>query len=53
MIELTQYLTAREALDIDDLIINLTGVIIGFLIFPYVFKKTVVMTGGERNDLKR
>jgi glycopeptide antibiotics resistance protein len=38
LIEITQFLTHRGSLDIDDLILNTAGVFTGFLLFP-VFQK--------------
>ncbi len=40
IIEVLQYFSHRGNLDIDDLILNFTGVLIGFLIYP-VFKRVV------------
>ena len=35
-IEVLQYLTQRGSLDIDDLILNVLGVYLGFVLFPFV-----------------
>ncbi|MFC3882038.1 VanZ family protein [Bacillus songklensis] len=40
LIELTQFLTHRGSLDIDDLILNMSGVCLGYLLFP-LFKRVV------------
>lgn len=40
LIELTQFLTHRGSLDIDDLLLNLVGVYLGYLLFP-IFKRVV------------
>lgn len=42
LIEILQFVTKRGSLDIDDLILNLLGVFIGYLIFP-VLKKVLVV----------
>ncbi|CAM5215377.1 Glycopeptide antibiotics resistance protein OS=Ureibacillus acetophenoni OX=614649 GN=SAMN05877842_11937 PE=4 SV=1 [Ureibacillus acetophenoni] len=48
LIELLQFWTKRGSLDIDDLILNVFGVMIGYLIFPF-FKKVFVVVGrGDR-----
>ncbi|MDQ0243350.1 glycopeptide antibiotics resistance protein [Bacillus fengqiuensis] len=43
IIELTQFLTRRGSLDIDDLLLNLVGVYLGYILFP-VFKRVVHVT---------
>lgn len=40
LIELTQFLTHRGSLDIDDLLLNLVGVYLGYILFP-IFKRVV------------
>ncbi|WP_263597052.1 VanZ family protein [Metabacillus idriensis] len=40
IIETAQYLTGRGSLDIDDLILNLLGVFMGYAVYP-IFEKTV------------
>ncbi|HHW36460.1 MAG TPA: VanZ family protein [Bacillales bacterium] len=47
MIEGAQFVTKRGSLDIDDLILNLLGVFIGYLVFP-VLKKVLVLK--EKNN---
>lgn len=42
-IEGLQYITKRGSLDIDDLILNILGILIGYMIYP-LFKKVVVMS---------
>ncbi|MDR7236659.1 VanZ family protein [Neobacillus drentensis] len=42
-IEVLQYVTHRGSLDIDDLILNLFGVILGNLLFP-IFKKIIIVS---------
>jgi glycopeptide antibiotics resistance protein len=41
LIEILQHMTRRGSLDIDDLILNLLGVSIGYLFYP-VFKKVMI-----------
>jgi glycopeptide antibiotics resistance protein len=41
-IEITQFLTKRGSLDIDDIILNLLGVFIGYLLYP-VFRKVITI----------
>lgn len=40
LIELTQFITHRGSLDIDDLILNILGICLGYLLFP-LFKRVV------------
>ncbi|KGR78029.1 teicoplanin resistance protein VanZ [Ureibacillus manganicus DSM 26584] len=42
LIEFVQFLTRRGSLDIDDLILNVLGVFLGYIIFP-VFRKVFVI----------
>jgi glycopeptide antibiotics resistance protein len=42
-IEVLQFVTHRGSLDIDDLILNLFGVILGHLLFP-IFKKIIIVS---------
>ena len=42
LIEIIQFLTRRGSLDIDDLILNVLGVVLGYIIFP-VFRKVFVI----------
>ena len=42
LIEFVQFLTRRGSLDIDDLILNVLGVVLGYIIFP-VFRKVFVI----------
>ncbi len=50
LIEILQFVTRRGSLDIDDLILNLLGVFIGYLIFPILEKVLVVKQSiKERN----
>jgi glycopeptide antibiotics resistance protein len=43
MIEILQYLTQRGNLDIDDLILNVIGVFLGYLLYP-VFRQVIKIT---------
>ncbi|NHC43528.1 VanZ family protein [Bacillus sp. MM2020_1] len=43
VIEVLQFVTHRGSLDIDDLILNLFGVILGHLLFP-IFKKIIIVS---------
>lgn len=47
IIELTQFLTKRGSLDIDDLILNLTGVLFGYALFP-IWQKVFGIRGKNR-----
>jgi glycopeptide antibiotics resistance protein len=40
LIEISQYLTHRGSMDIDDLILNMLGVFIGCMFFP-IFKRVI------------
>lgn len=42
LIEITQFSTHRGSLDIDDLILNILGVFIGYFLYP-VFKKVITV----------
>ncbi|WP_110113357.1 VanZ family protein [Bacillus sp. CGMCC 1.16541] len=38
VIELTQYLTKRGSLDVDDLLLNVIGVFVGYVFYPLFYK---------------
>lgn len=43
LIEILQFLTHRGSMDIDDLILNLLGIFVGYICYP-IFKKIVELT---------
>jgi glycopeptide antibiotics resistance protein len=49
LIETTQHLTRRGSADIDDLILNLLGVWIGYLMYPFVQKVVKVKDSAPKN----
>jgi len=42
LIEITQYITHRGSLDIDDLILNFLGVLIGYALYPLIKKVLLI-----------
>lgn len=46
-IEIAQFLTSRGSLDIDDLILNVAGVFLGFLLFPW-FNKVLLLKAASK-----
>jgi glycopeptide antibiotics resistance protein len=49
-IECLQYVTQRGSLDLDDLLLNLIGVFLGYLLFP-VFKKVILISPAKKSQV--
>ncbi|MBU9713874.1 VanZ family protein [Evansella tamaricis] len=52
IIESSQFLTKRGSLDMDDLILNVLGVVTGYYLFPLIRKVLVVLPKGSKTSRK-
>jgi glycopeptide antibiotics resistance protein len=51
VVECLQYITRRGSLDIDDLILNLIGVFLGYLLYP-VFRRVIIISREQKRQVQ-